>query len=125
MLYATNNVPGESNLFLQVINYFKNHNEGQISDLLSTLDAESSSFIGGLLSTNPLLEEKNSVPYFQDCLVNMRKNNPKLRIRELKEISKERNLTNEETFELQQHLLAKLQDLDEESKQLLKELSHS
>jgi len=115
----------ESNLFLQVINYFKNNHEGQVSDLLSTLDAESSSFIGGLLSTNPLLEEKNSVPYFQDCLVNMRKNNPKLRIRELKEISKERNLTNEETFELQQHLLAKLQDLDEESKQLLKELSHS
>ena len=115
----------EAKLLLQVIEYFKNSPKGQVADLLSSLDSDSASFIGSLLSGAPLLEEKNSVAYFQDCLEVMRKSNPKLRIQELKEQQTKEKLSEDETFELQQHLLSNLDKLDEEDKVLLRQLSQT
>ena len=115
----------EAKLLLQVIEYFKNSPKGQVADLLSSLDSDSASFIGSLLSGAPLLEEKNSVAYFHDCLEVMRKSNPKLRIQELKEQQTKEKLSEDETFELQQHLLSNLDKLDEEDKVLLRQLSQT
>ncbi len=113
----------EANLLIQVIKYFKNSPNGQVADLLSSLDTDSSSFIGSLLSGTPLLEEKNSVAYFHDCLEAMKKSNPIVRIQELKEQQTKEKLSEDETFELQQHLLSNLDKLDEEDKVLLRQLS--
>ena len=70
----------ESILFLQVVEYFQTFPNSQVADLLSSLDVDSASFIGSLLSNNPLLEEKNSVAYFQDCLKALKRTNPRKRI---------------------------------------------
>ena len=115
----------EANLLIQVIEYFRNSPNGQVADLLSSLDNDSASFIGSLLSGTPLLEEKNSVTYFHDCLEAMRKSNPILRIQELKEQQTKEKLSEDETFELQQHLLSNLDKLDEEDKVLLRQLSQN
>ena len=115
----------EAHLLLQVIEYFKNSPNGQVADLLSSLDTDSASFIGSLLSGTPLLEEKNSVVYFHDCLEAMKKSNPTVRIQELKEQKTKEKLTEDETFELQQHLLSNLDKLDEEDKVLLRQLSQN
>ena len=115
----------EAKLLLQVIEYFKNSPKGQVADLLSSLDSDSASFIGSLLSGAPLLEEKNSVAYFHDCLEAMKKSNPIVRIQELKEQQTKEKLTEDETFELQQHLLSNLDKLDEEDKVLLRQLSQN
>tara|TARA_B100001123_G_scaffold420715_1_gene527439 strand:- start:2447 stop:4267 length:1821 start_codon:yes stop_codon:yes gene_type:complete len=113
----------ETNLLLKVIEYFKNNPKSQVADLLSSLDSDSASFIGGLLSESSLLDEKNSLVYFQDCLKEMKKKNPSKRIGELKALLKKERLSDEETFELQQHLLSQLENLNEEDKSLLKKLS--
>ena len=115
----------ESNLFLQVIEYFQTSSNNQVADLLSSLEVDSASFIGTLLSSNPLLEEKNSVAYFQDCLNALKKANPSKRIIELKSVMGKEKLSEDETFELQQHLLSKLESLNEEDKELLRELSQN
>ena len=115
----------EANLLLQVIEYFKNSPNGQVADLLSSLDTDSASFIGSLLSGTPLLEEKNSVAYFHDCLDAMKKSNPIVRIKELKEQQTKEKLSEDETFELQQHLLSNLEKLNEEDRGLLRELSQN
>ena len=113
----------ESILFLQVVEYFQTFPNSQVADLLSSLDVDSASFIGSLLSNNPLLEEKNSVAYFQDCLKALKRTNPRKRIVEL--ILGEEKLTEDETFELQQHLLSNLERLNEEDKKLLRDLSQN
>ena len=110
---------------LQVIEYFKNSPNGQVADLLSSLDTDSASFIGSLLSGTPLLEEKNSVAYFHDCLDAMKKSNPIVRIKELKEQQTKEKLSEDETFELQQHLLSNLDKLNDEDKVLLRKLSQN
>ena len=115
----------ESILFLQVVEYFQTFPNSQVADLLSSLDVDSASFIGSLLSNNPLLEEKNSVAYFQDCLKALKRTNPRKRIVELKSILGEEKLTEDETFELQQHLLSNLERLNEEDKKLLRDLSQN
>ena len=115
----------EANLLIEVIEYFKNSPNGQVADLLSSLDTDSASFIGSLLSGTPLLEEKNSVAYFHDCLEAMKKSNPIVRIQELKEQQTKEKLSEDETFELQQHLLSNLDKLDEEDKVLLRQLSQN
>ena len=115
----------EASLLLEVIEYFKKSPNGQVADLLSSLDNDSASFIGSLLSGTPLLEEKNSVAYFHDCLEAMKKSNPIVRIQELKEQQTKEKLSEDETFELQQHLLSNLDKLDEEDKILLRHLSQN
>ena len=115
----------EADLFIQVIEYFKNSPKGQVADLLSSLDTDSASFIGSLLSETSLLDEKNSVAYFHDCLETMKKSNPMIRIKELKKQRNEEKLSEDETFELQQHLLSNLDKLNEEDKTLLRELSQN
>ena len=71
------------------------------------------------------LNEKNSVAYFQDCLNALKKANPSKRIIELKSVMGKEKLSEDETFELQQHLLSKLESLNEEDKELLRELSQN
>ena len=88
----------ESILFLQVVEYFQTFPNSQVADLLSSLDVDSASFIGSLLSNNPLLEEKNSVAYFQDCLKALKRTNPIKRIVELKSILGEEKLTEEDPW---------------------------
>ena len=115
----------EGNLLVQVIEYFQNFPNGQVADLLSSLDNDSASFIGSLLSGSPPLDKKNSVAYFQDCLQALKKANPRKRIVELKKQLAKEKLSEDETFELQQHLLSNLEKLNEEDRGLLRELSQN
>ena len=115
----------EGNLLVQVIEYFQNFPNGQVADLLSSLDKDSASFIGSLLSGSPSLDKKNAVAYFQDCLSALKKANPRKRIIELKKQLAKEKLSEDETFELQQHLLSNLEKLNEEDRGLLRELSQN
>ena len=115
----------EGNLLVQVIEYFQNFPNGQVADLLSSLDKDSTSFVGSLLSGSPSVDKKNSVAYFQDCLQALKKANPRKRIIELKKQLAKEKLSEDETFELQQHLLSNLEKLNEEDRGLLRELSQN
>ena len=53
----------------------------------------------------------------------MKKGIPKIRIEELKKLLTKETLSDEEIFELQQHLLSNLENLNLEDKQLLRDLS--
>ena len=100
-----------------------NNPNSTITDLLSSLRSDSSSFIGTLLATTPTLEEKNALLYFRDCLNLLRKSNSEARIHDLKLILSAGKLNEDETFELQQHLLSSLESLQEEDRILLRNLS--
>ena len=113
----------EVHLMVEVASYFTDNPDNGISDLLSTLDKDSSSFIGALISTHDPIDEKNAKEYLKDCLFNLRKSDSVTRIFELKEIFENGNLTEDETFELQQHLLSNIDKLEEPEKKLLRELS--
>ena len=113
----------EVHLMVEVASYFTDNPDNGISDLLSTLDKDSASFIGALISTHDPIDEKNVKEYLKDCLFNLRKSDSVTRIFELKEIFENGNLTEDETFELQQHLLSNIHKLEEPEKNLLKALS--
>jgi len=113
----------ETNLLVEVVQFFKENKNGNTADLLSILNPDSSSFIGTLLATTPHLEEKNALPYFKDCLELLKRSNSHSRIIELKLTLKSGDLTADETFELQQHLLSKLETLQDDDKMLLRDLS--
>ena len=114
----------EVRLMTEVVAFFIERPEDGIADLLSTLDKESASFVGALISINDQIEEQNARDYLNDCLFNLRKSDSVTRILELKEIFEEGNLSEDETFELQQHLLSNIHKLEEPEKNLLKKLSH-
>ena len=114
----------EVRLMTEVVAFFIERPEDGIADLLSTLDKESASFVGALISINDQVEEQNARDYLNDCLFNLRKSDSVTRILELKEIFEEGNLSEDETFELQQHLLSNIHKLEEPEKNLLKQLSH-
>ena len=114
----------EVRLMTEVVAFFIERPEDGIADLLSTLDKESASFVGALISINDQVEEQNARDYLNDCLFNLRKSDSVTRIIELKEIFEEGNLSEDETFELQQHLLSNIHKLEEPEKNLLKKLSH-
>ena len=113
----------ETNLLIEVAEFFSSNPNSTITDLLSSLSSDSSSFIGTLLATTPALEEKNALLYFCDCLELLKKSNSKARINDLKLVLSSRKLSEDETFELQQHLLSSLDSLQEEDKLLLRSLS--
>ena len=113
----------ETNLLIEVAEFFFSNPNSTITDLLSSLRSDSSSFIGTLLATTPPLEEKNALLYFCDCLELLKKSNSKARINDLKLVLSSRKLSEDETFELQQHLLSSLDSLQEEDKLLLRSLS--
>ena len=113
----------ETNLLIEVAEFFSSNPNSTITDLLSSLRSDSSSFIGTLLATTPALEEKNALLYFRDCLELLKKSNSKARINDLKLVLSSRKLSEDETFELQQHLLSSLDSLQEEDKLLLRSLS--
>ena len=113
----------EVHLMAEVASYFTDNPDNGISDLLSTLDKDSASFIGALISTHDPIDEKNAKEYLKDCVFNLRKSDSVTRIFELKEIFENGNLTEDETFELQQHLLSNIHKLEEPEKNLLKALS--
>ena len=114
----------EVQLMLEVVSFFKEKPEAGISDLLSTLDKQSASFIGALISVNDEIDEQNAADYLNDCISRLKKSDSVTRIIELKEIFETGKLSEDETFELQQHLLTNLHRLEEPEKNLLKELSH-
>ena len=113
----------EVHLMAEVASYFTDNPDNGISDLLSTLDKDSASFIGALISIHDPIDEKNAKEYLKDCLFNLRKSDSVTRIFELREIFENGNLTEDETFELQQHLLSNIHKLEEPEKNLLKALS--
>ena len=113
----------ETNLLIEVAEFFSSNPNSTITDLLSSLRSDSSSFIGTLLATTPPLEEKNALLYFCDCLELLKKSNSKARINDLKLVLSSRKLSEDETFELQQHLLSSLDSLQEEDRLLLRSLS--
>ena len=113
----------ETNLLIEVAEFFSSNPNSTITDLLSSLRSDSSSFIGTLLATTPALEEKNALLYFCDCLELLKKSNSKARINDLKLVLSSGKLSEDETFELQQHLLSSLDSLKEEDRLLLRSLS--
>ena len=113
----------EVRLMVEVIQYFISDPKLGISDLLSNIDPDSASFIGTLISTSPIIEEKNAAPYLEDCLSLLKKSDSISRILELKEIYQTDGLSDDETFELQQHLLSNIDKLEEPERKLLKDLS--
>ena len=113
----------EVRLMTEVVAFFIERPEDGIADLLSILDKESASFVGALISINDQVEEQNARDYLNDCLFNLRKSDSVTRIIELKEIFEEGSLSEDETFELQQHLLSNIHKLEEPEKNLLKKLS--
>ena len=74
-------------------------------------------------ATSPIIEEKNSLAYLQDCLSLLKKSDSISRIIELKEIYNNNGLSEDETFELQQHLLSNIDKLEEPERNLLRDLS--
>ena len=113
----------EVRLMTEVVTFFTERPEEGIADLLSTLDKESASFVGALISINDQIEEQNARDYLNDCLFNLKKSDSVTRILELKEIFESGSLSEDETFELQQHLLSNIHKLEEPEKNLLKKLS--
>ena len=113
----------EVKLMIEVATFFQNHPDKGISDLLSELDKESASFIGALISINDPVDEQNAKAYLNDCLFNLKKSDSVTRIIELKEIFDKGELSEDQTFELQQHLLSNIHKLEEPEKNLLKALS--
>ena len=113
----------EVKLMLEVAHYFIANPKLGISDLLSNIDPDSASFIGTLISTSPMIEEKNASVYLEDCLSLLKKSDSISRILELKEIYKDNGLSEDETFELQQHLLSNIDKLEEPERKLLRDLS--
>ena len=101
----------EVRLMVEVIKYFTSNPNLGISDLLSKIDPDSASFIGTLISTSPTIEEKNALAYLEDCLSLLKKSDSISRIIELKEVYKNNGLSEDETFELQQHLLSNIDKL--------------
>ena len=110
-------------LKIEVVSFFKEKPESGISDLLSMMDKESASFIGELISMHDEIDEQNAIDYLNDCISRLKKSDSVTRIIELKEIFDKGKLSEDETFELQQHLLTNLHLLEEPEKNLLKELS--
>ena len=108
---------------LEVASYFIDNPESGISDILSMVDKEKASFIGALISIHDPIDEQNARAYLDDCLLNLKKADSVTRIIELKEIFESGNLSDDETFELQQHLLSNIHKLDEPEKNLLRALS--
>jgi DNA primase len=113
----------EVKLMIEVIQYFISDPKLGISDLLSNVDLDSASFIGTLISTSPTIEEKNALAYLEDCLSLLKKSDSISRILELKKIYKNTGLSDDETFELQQHLLSNIDKLEEPERKLLRDLS--
>ena len=113
----------EVQLMLEVASYFIDNPESGISDILSMVDKEKASFIGALISIHDPIDEQNARAYLDDCLFNLKKADSATRIIELKEIFESGNLSDDETFELQQHLLSNIHKLDEPEKNLLRALS--
>ncbi len=113
----------EVKLMITIVSFFKENPDAGISDLLSTLDKESASFIGALLSVHDAVDEQNAFDYLNDCISKLKKSDSVTRIIELKEIFETGKLSEDETFELQQHLLTNLHRLEEPEKNLLRELS--
>ena len=113
----------EVQLMLEVASYFIDNPDNGISDVLSTVDKEKASFIGALISTQDPIDEKNARAYLEDCLLSLKKSDSITRILELKEIFESGNLSDDETFELQQHLLSNIHKLDDPEKKLLRTLS--
>ena len=113
----------EVQLMITVVSFFKEKPDAGISALLSTLDKESASFIGALIAVNDAIEEQNAIDYLNDCISKLKKSDSVTRIIELKEIFETGKLSEDETFELQQHLLTNLHRLEEPEKNLLRELS--
>ena len=75
------------------------------------------------LIESPTIEEKNALAYLKDCVSLLKKTDSISRIIELKEIYTDKGLSDDETFELQQHLLSNIDKLEEPEKKLLRELS--
>ena len=113
----------EVRLMVEVAQFFLSDPKLGISDLLSNIDPDSASFIGTLISTSPIIEEKNALAYLEDCLSLLKKSDSISRILELKEIYKNRGLSDDETFELQQHLLSNIDKLEVPEIKLLRDLS--
>ena len=108
---------------VEVIQYFTSDPKLGISDLLSNIDPDSASFIGTLISTSPTIEKKNALAYLEDCLSLLKKSDSISRILELKECYQNDGLSDDETFELQQHLLSNIEKLEEPERKLLRDLS--
>ena len=110
-------------LLLKIANHFKNIPDATIAEIMSILDKDEIEAIGNLLANSLPIKETNISRYFQDCLIKIENEDSGLRILRLKKIMLDRSLSEDEIFELQQHLISNLDELSDEDKSLLKSLS--
>ena len=110
-------------LLLKIANHFKNIPDATIAEIMSILDKDETEAIGNLLANSLPIKETNISRYFQDCLIKIENEDSGLRILRLKKIMLDRSLTEDEIFELQQHLISNLDELSDEDKSLLRSLS--
>jgi hypothetical protein len=110
-------------LLLKIANHFKNIPDATIAEIMSILDKDETEAIGNLLANSLPIKKTNISRYFQDCLIKIENEDSGLRISRLKKIMLDRSLSEDEIFELQQHLISNLDELSDEDKSLLRSLS--
>ena len=73
-----------------------------------------------MISVHDAIDEQNAIDYLNDCISKLKKSDSVTRIIELKEIFETGKLSEDETFELQQHLLTNLHRLEESREESIK-----
>lgn len=110
-------------LLTKVANKFKQNIDCSLAELLQELDSDEKYFIGNLAANSETIGDTNMTLYLQDCITKILAEDSSSRIRDLKKMYMERQLSDDETFELQQHLVSNLGELKEDDRLLLKNLS--
>jgi len=113
----------EVKLLLKIAEKYNLSSGISLSEVMLELDKEENEFIGALLANSVSINDTNIADYFNDCLTKIESEDHNRRISQLKELMEERQLSSEEIFELQQHLVSNFDDLGTEDKELLKTLS--
>ena len=110
-------------LLTKVANKFEQNIDCSLAELLQELDSDEKYFIGNLAANSETIGDTNMTLYLQDCITKILAEDSSSRIRDLKKMYMERQLSDDETFELQQHLVSNLGELKEDDRLLLKNLS--
>ena len=113
----------EVRLFIKIVEQLRLDPEIDLASMMVSLTREETAFLGKLMANSISIKDTNILDYLTDCLTKIEHEDSSMRISQLKSIKNERNLTDDEVFELQQQLVSNLHDLTDEDKLLLKSLS--
>lgn len=113
----------EVRLFIKIVEQLRLDPEIDLASMMVSLTREETAFLGKLMANSISIKDTNILGYLTDCLTKIEHEDSSVRISQLKSIKNERNLTDDEVFELQQQLVSNLHNLTDEDKLLLKSLS--